>query len=91
MSKRFEARRTHGSFAELVDAKPIAFRDCLDCGKKIYTRMAKRCNACAHAMKKEQSRKAGLTAASKRKERQTAAYFEMLRILGIREHQGDCI
>lgn len=47
MSKSFEARRTHGSFADLSGgkAKPIVGQ-CLTCGAKLIKRGKKYCLPC---------------------------------------------
>lgn len=86
MSKRFSARRVHGSFAEIAGGKPRVFHPCLDCGTKVYQHNAKRCNSCAHQLKK----KTGLASYEKRKAKELVVYQQMLSILGIREHNGDC-
>ena len=90
MGAKWRERRVHSGIGEIAGGKPMVFRNCLDCGCRVYHNNAKRCNACALAVNTARARVLGNSSYQRRLVRQRTGYADMLRLLGIREVDGDC-
>lgn len=84
MSVSESLRNQFTGVREIVDAKPIKPRFCIDCGCRVHSLRSIRCNACAIQIKEERDRaSAAKSAAAKSAIRAEANAMILAELIGI--------